>query len=129
VPISVSLDRKRGVRTTMMSGTVTDAELFDAAAAVIGDPRFTPAHRALIDLTRIEQASVTPAGLEHVAGLLAGAIDPHGAPPRVAVVVTPAPEVLALVRQYERLAAAARVPYDYRVFEATDEARHWLGIG
>ena len=114
------------MRTTTMSGVVTDAELFDAAAAVVGDPRFSPDHRALVDLTAVERAAVTHGGLENVARLLAGAIDGQAEHPRVAVVAPASPELRALVAHYAQYAATARVPYEYRVFASVDEARGWL---
>ena len=127
MPITVRIDRRAGLRTTTMTGVVTDAELVDAAAAVVGDPDLDPAQRALINLTGIGGLEVTPAGLREVADLLAGALEGSPARPRVAVLAA-APRALSLVRIYERFAERVRVPYDYQVFESEAEARAWLGV-
>ena len=124
MPATVTLDRKRGIRVTTITGVVRRDELLDAYAVIVGDPEFSAATRGLVDLRHGSVDELTTVDVQTFAHLPAL---PRQSEMRLAVVATD-PVAYGMSRMYamfreNTLAGEARVFRDY------DEAMSWLLSG
>ena len=128
MPITTWVDVAARLRISWLEGVVTDAELLDAYARIVGTPQYDLGYDVVVDTTALTRAEVTHEGLRALAALVAEGTEGLHVGPHVAL-IAPEPRVNSLARVFTELAASARVPFEYRVFSDPVEARRWLRPG
>jgi hypothetical protein len=122
VEIRVDVDQR--LRVSILSGTITDAELLEAYEAMLADPAFDPTLHDLVDACSVVRVAATPDGIRKVAQAIARMDDRYG-PNRVALVAPGGPaHVMAKLYTFYRDAQGS--PLHHRVFRSLREAREWL---
>lgn len=117
-------DAARNVLFVSFDGPLTDEDLVKYAQRAASNPAIPPAHDELIDLRRVDVASVQSHTLRRIAELFAGG-DRTPERSRVALVASDDASY-GLSRMYQVF--RSRSALDLRVFRDMAEARAWLGL-
>ena len=117
--------RSGGRRVTLiLSGTLTDRDLFAAYEALYADPGHRVGMDELTDCRAVERVEVTTGGLVALAAATARLLDVQAQTWRVAI-VAPSDIVFGMARMYE--AFRAESPEQVQVFRDRASAEAWLG--
>jgi len=106
-------------------GRLTDADLLSAYKAFFDSEDWVPGHNSLVDLSELDAADITPAGLQSLAGLVRSRFAPHNIHPRIAV-YAPHDLPYGLARMYSVRVEAFE---SHAAFRDRDEAIEWLRTG
>ena len=124
MPVQITVNAERRLRTSLMSGTVTDVELVGAYAAVIAAEDYDPTLDDIVDTRTVVRIEVTPDGVREVARLVA-TMDARNPGTRVAI-VAPGGAAYVMARLYGFYREAQHAPAEHRVFRDLDEAQGWM---
>jgi len=124
MPVRITVDLDARLRTSAMTGVVTDAELVAAYRGLIEAPDYDATLDDLVDTSGIVRLEVTPDGIRDVARVVAS-MDARNPGTRVAI-VAPGGAAYVMARLYGFYREAQRAPAEHRVFRAAVEATAWL---
>ena len=122
--IEVNVDATEGVRYTVMSGVVRDAELLDSYAVLRAAPDAERSLPAIIDLREVRKFDVTATVVRQIGDMLRD-VEPPGVRRRVAI-AAPADVTFGMARMFEAFRHGGGT--EYAVFRDMREARRWLGL-
>ena len=126
MPITYTFDPPGQRVILVLSGLITDRDLFSAYEALYSDPEHRVGMDELADCRAVERLDVTTGGLVSLAAATARLLDGHAQTWRVAI-VAPADVVFGTARMYESFRAES--PEQVQVFRDRREAEEWLGRG
>ena len=122
--IEVNVDATEGVRYTVMSGVVRDAEQLDTYAVLRAAPDAERSLPAIIDLREVRTFDVTANVVRQIGDMLRD-VEPPGVRRRVAI-AAPDDVTFGMARMFEAFRHGGGT--EYAVFRDMSEARRWLGL-
>ena len=125
MPITFEFEPDRQLVTFRHVGDVTDDELLAFYKDFFEDPKTVDYVKLLILLEQTRSSGRSSEALRSLAGLLEKSFERGATQWRVAV-VAPGDHSFGLARMYE--AFSGSLPWEFRVFRDSDEARAWLGV-
>ena len=126
MPIRVSIDRQRGLITTVISGAITPADLVAAYERIFADPDFRPGLDSLWDMRDARLAAFTTEHIRQTSEYILSQAARRGSGYKSALVAS-ADLQFGLARMYEVF--TERLPAEVGVFRDIDDALRWLAEG
>lgn len=123
MPITYSIDNKRGVVLTTASGVLTDDELLNHKRQVTSDPNFKPGLVELSDIREITELTVTTEGIRGF--VRQDAADAERLEDFKLAIVASEDVVFGMGRMYQTMTGGNFS--NVRIFRHMDEAKEWLG--
>jgi hypothetical protein len=127
MPIDIRVDSAEGVRYSVVTGVVTDAEMLEAFERVVDDPTFDPTLDVIADLRGVERLAVTPTRVRELAERRARNPRLVAAQSRVAV-VAPTDVMYGVARMYGSSGHREDAGRRFLVCRTMEEARAWLSL-
>lgn len=124
MPVAIVVDAPARLRTSTMTGVVTDRELIDAYVALVEAPDYDPTLDDLVDASAVARVEVTPDGVREVARVIA-TMDARNPGTRIAI-VAPGGSAFVMARLFTFYREAQGAPARHRVFRDAAEAGSWV---
>jgi hypothetical protein len=120
MPVSYSIDRKRGLVISRLWGTMTDDDVREQRRKLRADPAFDPSYRQLIDMTGMTEIQVGAKTITEAAH------DQYFAPGAKRAFVASSDAAFGLARMFAMRAEASGQAIE--VFRDLRKAEEWLGL-